>query len=43
MEDIKYMNLIQIGLVVIEMQGLEIGNIKVPTNIGDRNGGWLGS
>ena len=32
MEDIKYMNLIEISPVVIEIQGIEIGKLAVPVN-----------
>ena len=32
MEDIKYVNLIKIILVVIEIQGIEIGELVVPVN-----------
>ena len=32
MEDIKYVNLIEIGPVVIEIQGVENGELAVPVN-----------
>ena len=32
MEDIKYVNLIEIGLVVIEIRGAENGKLAVPVN-----------
>ena len=32
MEDIKYVNLIKIGPVVIEIQGAENGELAVPVN-----------
>ena len=32
MEDIKYVNLIEIGLVVIEIWGVENGKVAVPVN-----------
>ena len=32
MEGIKYVNLIEIGLVVIEIQGVENGELAVPVN-----------
>ena len=32
MEDIKHVNLIEIGLVVIEIQGVENGELAVPVN-----------
>ena len=32
MEGIKYMNLIEIGQVVIEIQGVENGELAVPVN-----------
>ena len=32
MEGIKYMNLIEIGSVVIEIQGVESGKLAVPVN-----------
>ena len=32
MEGIKYMNLIEIGLVVIEIRGVENGELAVPVN-----------
>ena len=33
MEGIKYVNLIDIGLVVIEIRGVENGELVVPVNI----------
>ena len=32
MEDLKYVNMIEIGLVVIEIQGIENGELVVPVN-----------
>ena len=32
MEDIQYVNLIEIGPVVIEIQGVENGELAVPVN-----------
>ena len=32
MEGIKYVNLIEIGPVVIEVQGVENGDLEVPVN-----------
>ena len=32
MDDIKYVNLIEIGLVVIEIRGAENGDLVVPVN-----------
>ena len=32
MEDIKYVNLIEIGPVIIEMRGVENGELAVPVN-----------
>ena len=32
MESIKYINLTEIGLVVIEIQGVENGDLAVPVN-----------
>ena len=32
MEGLKYMNLIEIDLVVIEIQGVENGELEVPIN-----------
>ena len=32
MVGIKYVNLVQIGLVVIEIQGVDNGNLVIPVN-----------
>ena len=32
MEDIKYINLVEIGPVVIEIQGVKNGDLAVPVN-----------